>query len=99
MFREEDEFVTLGGVTTTVAVVRQALATLREAPGVMVKQPLQRAGNPLAAMNYHSISDSVRRAHPEMEWPSGTHREPTAHVKPRVIHHLELTCPACRRAG
>jgi hypothetical protein len=94
MFSEDERLIAVGGVTTTVAVVRQAAATLQAAPGVMVAQPLRQAANPLAVMDYHEISASVLRVHPDMDWPSGTHSQATAHVKPRVIHYLELTCPA-----
>jgi hypothetical protein len=95
MFSEDERLIAVGGVTTTVAVVRQAAATLQAAPSVMVAQSLRQAANPLTVRDYHEISTSVLRAHPEMDWPSGTHSQPSAHVKPRVIHYLELTCPAC----
>jgi hypothetical protein len=61
----------------------------------MVKQPLQRAGNPLAHMDYHGVSRHVLRMHPNMRFEPGTRSLPTAHVKTRVIHYLAMDCPLC----
>src|SRR5262249_23299511 len=47
-----DRYVTIGGVTVTERAAREALMALREAPGVMIRQPLSRAGSQLAGMDY-----------------------------------------------
>jgi hypothetical protein len=75
--------------------VTTARSILDSAPDVMVKQPLQRAGNLLAHMDYHSVSRRVLRTHPDMQFESGTRRLPTAHVKTHVIHYLAMDCSLC----
>jgi hypothetical protein len=84
-----DRYLNIGGVATTDATVLDALSVLREAPGVMVKQPLSRTGNPLAAMDYHTIARTERALFPELVLPRGTRGTPTPHEKTAVIHHLE----------
>jgi hypothetical protein len=83
------EYYTVGGVTAHVTKIREALAILRESPGVMIKQPLARAGNPLAAMDYHAVAAQERERFPELVLAPGTHRQPTPHEKTAVIHYLE----------
>ena len=55
----------------------------------MIRQPLSRAGNPLAAMDYHAIAAAERERFPELVLPGGTHGTPTPHEKTAVIHHLQ----------
>ena len=84
-----DRYMTIGGVTVPEHAVREALTVLREAAGVMIRQPLSRAASPLAAMDYHAVARGEREAFPELVLPHGTHRSPTPHEKTAVIHHLE----------
>jgi hypothetical protein len=55
-----------------------ALAILLESRGVMIKQPLARAGNPLAAMDYHAIADEERELFHELVAPARHAQEPDA---------------------
>lgn len=82
-------YITIGGVPATPDEAREALAILLESRGVMIRQPLARAGNRLAGMDYHAVADEERRLFPrELTLPPGTHRAPTPHEKTAVIHHL-----------
>jgi hypothetical protein len=83
------EYTTIAGVTVPTSTVPQALGVLRGAPGVMIRQPLRRAGNPLAAMDYHAIAAAERELYPELMLAAGTHRVPTPHEKTAVMHYLE----------
>jgi hypothetical protein len=84
-----NEYLTIGDVTVPVDVAREALAVLRGAPGVMIRQPLQRVGNPLAAMDYHAIATAERELFPELVLAPSTRSTPTPHEKTAVIHHLQ----------
>jgi hypothetical protein len=94
-----NEQVEVGGVMLPAEQVRQARAVLEVARGNHVRGPLQRAGHPLAHAPdrdwYHGISRYVLGVHPEMRFPGGTHHEPAAHVKTRVLHYLAMDCTAC----
>jgi hypothetical protein len=82
----------IGGVTLTMADIRTALNVLREAPGIMVRQPLAKAGHPLALAEagwYHPFSKEEIKAFPEIAIDPQTHRKPAGHVKLAVIHRLE----------
>lgn len=46
----------VGGVLATTGDIEQALLCLRSTGGLMIRQPLQRIGSPLAACDYHSVS-------------------------------------------
>jgi hypothetical protein len=84
--------VTIGGVALTLDEVASAVKVLREAPGVMVAQPLRKAGHPLRAAEkgwYHSFSAEERKKFPALEVPAGSHSNPGGHVKTAVIHRLE----------
>ncbi len=94
MFNVKNEYLTIGGVTVPVVAAREALTILREAPGVMIRQPLLRAGNPLAAMDYHATASAERELFPELVLPSSTRRTPTPHEKTAVIHHLQRVIAA-----
>lgn len=48
--------VAIGGRTVTTEAADAALAVLRSAPGMMVRQPLTRAGSPLASCDYHAAA-------------------------------------------
>ena len=90
------EYVEIGGVHVATQDVIAARSILESAPGVMVKQPLQRAGNPLAQMNYHGISRDALARHPaDLRFEPGSRSLPTAHVKMRVIHYLAMDCSLC----
>ena len=100
--------VTVGGVALTLDEVAAALKILREAKGIMVRQPLARAGHPLARAEagwYHEFSRlSEIRKFPALAVDPGTHRKPAGHVKEAVMHRLErilaeaeVTVLRCRR--
>jgi hypothetical protein len=84
-----NEYLAIGGVTVSATEAREALTVLQESKGVMIRQPLLRAGNPLADMDYHAIADAERELSHELVLPPGTHRTPTPHEKTAVIHHLQ----------
>jgi hypothetical protein len=50
----------VGGVLTSVAVVTEAHSILANSPGLMVRQPLARLGNPLALCDYHNEAAPYR---------------------------------------
>lgn len=84
--------VTVGGVPLTAEQVAAAVKVLREAPGIMVAQPLARAGHPLseaAKRWYHPFSAEEIKKYPHLAIEPGTHRKPAGHVKTAVIHRLE----------
>jgi hypothetical protein len=53
--------VIVGGVAVTIQQAEEALEVLRASSGMMVRQPLQRAGSPLAACDYHAASAPFRQ--------------------------------------
>lgn len=79
----------IGGTFYWDGDVRAALGILVDAPGVMVRQPLASAGNPLAGMDYHAIARAEVAAFPDLRMAPGTRNKPTPHVKTAVIHYLE----------
>lgn len=83
----------IGGVTLSLADIRSAIEILRSSKGIMVRQPLDRAGHPLAKCAppdwYHEFSLAERRQFPELEMDPQTHKKPAGHVKLAVIHRLE----------
>jgi hypothetical protein len=91
------ESFVIGGVTLTAADIRSAVEILyaanRPGPmGIMVKQPLARAGHPLAQAEagwYHPFAKEEIRNFPEIAVDQQTHRRPAGHVKIAVLHRLE----------
>jgi hypothetical protein len=84
--------VTIGGVSLTYDEIAVALKILREAKGIMVAQPLAKAGHPLAKAAkgwYHPFSRDEIRKFPALAIGPGTHRKPAGHVKEAVMHRLE----------
>lgn len=84
----------VGGVVLTLADIRSAIKILREARGIMVRQPLAKAGHPLGSAPdvrwYHPFSKAERKAYPDaVEVDPQTHQAPADHVKRAVIHGLE----------
>jgi hypothetical protein len=59
--------VTVAGTKYALSDVEAAIEVLENAAGIMVKQPLTKAGNPLAAMDYHGLATSYRVALPEKD--------------------------------
>jgi hypothetical protein len=84
---------TISGITLTPSEIRSAIETLKNAKGIMVKQPLVRAGHPLAQAEdpewYHPFSREERQAYPYLEVDPATRQKPAGHVKLAVIHRLE----------
>jgi hypothetical protein len=58
--------IEIGGVSVHPDVAIEALETLRQAPGIMVRQPLAKAGNPLAKCDYHGFANEVRASDPKL---------------------------------
>lgn len=58
--------VTVGGVEVSPEDAVAALEILTASPGIMVKQPLLRAGNPLSECDYHGFANEVRESDPEL---------------------------------
>jgi len=86
--------VTIGGVALTVDEVASAVKVLREAKGIMVKQPLVKAGHPLSKAEagwYHAFSRSELKKFPGIALPPGSRRGAAGngHVKEAVMHRLE----------
>lgn len=50
---EQSVLISVGGVLCSVREALDALALLEKSPGLMVRQPLERAGNSLASCDYH----------------------------------------------
>jgi len=82
----------VGGVKLSPADIRSAIEILRSAKGIMVKQPLARAGHPLSQATagwYHQFSREEIALYPEIAIDPQTHRKPAGHVKIAVLHRLE----------
>jgi hypothetical protein len=58
--------IEIGGVSVAPEVAIEALETLKAAPGIMVRQPLAKAGNPLAKCDYHGFANEVRASDPKL---------------------------------
>ena len=81
----------VGGVTLGPVEVREAIAVLEGATGIMVRQPLAKAGHPLkdAAKGwYHAFSKEEVKLFPSIAIDPQTHRKPAGHVKVAVLHRL-----------
>ncbi len=83
--------VSIGGVWLTPGQAAAALSILREAKGIMVAQPLARAGHPLSGAAkgwYHAVAREEMKKYPALAVDPGTHRKPAGHVKLAVMHRL-----------
>jgi 8-oxo-dGTP pyrophosphatase MutT (NUDIX family) len=78
----------IGGVAVTKEEIHQALAILGADKSTAVKQPLAKAGNPLAAMDYHGVSKAELSKHPELKVTPGSKKAHVGQVKLAVMHHL-----------
>ncbi len=79
------------GVTLGAVEVHDAIAVLEAAKGIMVRQPLERAGHPLAGAErgwYHPFSKEEVKLFPEVAIDPQTHKKPAGHVKLAVLHRL-----------
>lgn len=87
--------IAIDGETYTMAHARQATALLRAVKGQPhVRQPLARASNPLAAMDYHRIALAERAMYPELKLKPKDHHSPAPHVLNAVVHYLDRVAPA-----
>jgi len=50
----------VGGISCTAQITAHALGVLAAAPGLMIRQPLQRARNILARCDYHAVAAPYR---------------------------------------
>lgn len=57
-----------GGVDATPEQVQQALDVLTSAKGMMIKQPLAKAGNPLAGTDYHAMAAPYLEKHKDQKF-------------------------------
>lgn len=53
--------ITIGGVEVTVEQTIEAFDVLKASTSIMVAQPLRKAGNPLAACDYHLVANDERK--------------------------------------
>lgn len=84
----------VGGVALTEADIAQAIEILSsKAGGIMVRQPLAKAGHKLMAAEdpnwYHPFSEHERKLFPELEIDPATHKKPAGHVRKAVVHRLQ----------
>lgn len=82
----------IGGVALTTDEVAAAVQVLRAAPGIMVAQPLAKAGHPLAGAEkrwYHPFAKAEMKKFPSLVAAPGTHAKPAGNVKAAVLHRLE----------
>jgi hypothetical protein len=71
---------TIGGVEVSAQEIADAISTLENAKGIMVKQPLAKVNSPLAKMDYHGVAAAEKTFHGS-DWKSTT--------KPAVILYLK----------
>ena len=84
--------LTEGGVSLSAEQVAEAVQVLRSAPGIMVAQPLARAGHPLAKAAkgwYHPFARAEMKKFPGLVSRPGSHAKPAGNVKAAVVHRLE----------
>jgi hypothetical protein len=88
----------IGGVTVTPEQAHSALEILRSSSGMMIRQPLQRAGHPLAACDYHAASAPFR-ARPE-DLPAAGRGAAGRHLtKPAFVIAVEVALLAHRETA
>jgi hypothetical protein len=80
--------VEVGGVPVSHEEIGSAIGILNKDQSTAVKQPLAKAGHPLASMDYHGVSKAVLAKHPELKVPKGTKQQHVGQVKLAVLHHL-----------
>lgn len=88
----EREPVVVGGIVLTLADAQSALKVLAEDSYIMVRQPLVRAGHPLAGAAagwYHEVAKAELKVYPECGTAAGSHKKAADHTKRAVIHWLE----------
>ena len=82
----------IGGVALSAEQIADAVQVLRDAPGIMVAQPLAKAGHPLAGAEkrwYHPFAKAEMKKFPGLVAAPGTHAKPAGNVKAAVLHRLE----------
>jgi hypothetical protein len=72
--------ITVAGTQFDLADVESAITVLENAKGIMVKQPLAKAGNPLAGMDYHALAAT---------WRADTEHDSSTLTKQAVIAALK----------
>lgn len=80
--------VEVGGVPVSHEEIGSAIGILNKDKSTAVKQPLAKAGHPLAAMDYHGVSKAVLAKHPELKVSKGTKQAHVGQVKLTILHHL-----------
>ena len=82
----------IGGVSLSAEQIAAAVKVLREAPGIMVAQPLAKAGHPLAGADkgwYHPFAKAEMKKFPGLVAAPGRYAKPAGNVKAAVLHRLE----------
>lgn len=78
-----------GTFTVTREQVTAAIEVLESSKkGTAVRQPLARAGSPLAAMDYHAVAVAERAHYAKLKGEGGSRHDHVGHVKPAVLHRL-----------
>jgi hypothetical protein len=96
-FPAEPAFI-VGGIRLTPELAKEAARVLEAAPGIMVAQPLQRAGHVLARAErgwYHKVAAEELAEFPALAVGSGTRSRPAGHVKIAVVHYLRRIADGC----
>lgn len=78
----------IGGVAVTKEEMQHAIQILSADKSTAVKQPLAKAGHPLAGMAYHAVAKAELAKHPELKVAPGTKKAHVGQVKLAVLHHL-----------
>ena len=76
----------------TAGQVADAAQVLRDGPGIMVAQPLAKAGHPLSRAAkgwYHPFAQAEMKKFPGLVAKPGSHAKPAGNVKAAVLHRLE----------
>ena len=83
----------ISGVPLTALQLRSAINILRSCMSTAVRQPLAKAGHPLASAAdprwYHPFSQEEIAEFPDLKTPRGTKQKHFGHVKTAVLHRLE----------
>jgi hypothetical protein len=80
--------VDVGGVSVSQPEVASAIQILTNDKSTAIKQPLAKAGHPLAASDYHAVVKAELAAHPELKVPKGTKAKHVGQAKIAYLHHL-----------
>jgi hypothetical protein len=89
----------VGGVRCVVGDVEFALECLYTAPGLMVRQPLERAGSPLACCDYHAVAAPYKEQYRGWLQPHGRGAAGRHVTKRAFCHALGVIVAVARSTG